>query len=231
MTDRQPIVLIIRDGWGENPNPEHDAFNAVKLAVTPVDDALRERWPWTLIRTSGQSVGLSDGTMGNSEVGHQNIGAGRVVFQDAVRISEAVRENRLARNETLSEAINTAKRNRTYIHLMGICSDAGVHGLLEHLYGLVRLCREMEHDKVALHLFTDGRDTSPFSGKAYIEQIEAKLVEIGVGRIASVIGRYWAMDRDSRWERTHSAYVCLTGRFQGGRTVLYVGGRGGPGVL
>ena len=212
MTDRKPFVLLIRDGWGENPNPGHDAFNAVKLAKTPVDDALRRDWPWTLITTSGRGVGLSDGTMGNSEVGHQNIGAGRVVFQDAVRISKAVRENRLERNETLFGAINTAKRNQTCVHLIGICSDAGVHGLLDHLYGLVRLCREMGHDKVALHLFTDGRDTSPFSGKAYIAQIEATLVEIGVGRIASVIGRYWAMDRDSRWERTHTAYVCLTGQ-------------------
>lgn len=212
MGARKPVVLIIRDGWGENPYPEHDAFNAVKLAKTPVDDALRERWPWTLIRTSGEDVGLSEGMVGNSEVGHQNIGAGRIVDQDSVRISKAVHENRLHLNHSLVWSIEGAKRAGGMVHLMGICSDAGVHGLLEHLYGLVRLCKELGQNDVAVHLFTDGRDTGPFTGAGYVEQVQAKLDEIGVGRIASVIGRYWAMDRDHRWERTHKAYVCLTGQ-------------------
>jgi 2,3-bisphosphoglycerate-independent phosphoglycerate mutase len=211
MSDRTPFVLLIRDGWGENPHPEHDAFNAVTLAKTPIDDAMRRDWPWTLIKTSGEDVGLGAGMMGNSEVGHQNIGAGRVVDQDAVRISKAVREGRLADNETLTDAIGEAQRRGKRVHLMGIGSDAGVHGLLEHLYGLVGLCKAMGQDKVSLHLFTDGRDSSPFAGRGYIEQIEAKLGEIGVGRVASVIGRYWAMDRDNRWERTSRAYGCLTG--------------------
>jgi 2,3-bisphosphoglycerate-independent phosphoglycerate mutase len=215
-----PFVLIIRDGWGENPNSSHDAFNAVKLARTPVDDKLRAEWPGTLVATSGEAVGLLEGTMGNSEVGHQNIGAGRVVDQDSVRISKAVREGRLKDNEALTSAINCAKDKDAAVHLMGICSDAGVHGLLEHLYGLLRLCKEMECDNVLVHLFTDGRDTGPFTGAAYVRQVEAKLAEIGVGRIASVIGRYWAMDRDNRWERTERAYACLTGRGADGGTVF-----------
>jgi len=209
---KTPFVLIIRDGWGENPNASHDSFNAVKLASTPVDDKLRAEWPFTLVATSGEAVGLLEGTMGNSEVGHQNIGAGRVVDQDSVRISKAVREGRLIRNEALPPAIKQARTKGTYVHLMGICSDAGVHGLLEHLYGLVRLCKEMDHDKVLVHLFTDGRDTGPFTGADYVRQVESELSAIGVGRIASVIGRYWAMDRDNRWERTEKAYICLTGR-------------------
>ena len=212
MADRKPLVLLIRDGWGENPNPAHDPFNAVKLAFTPVDDVLRERWPWTLIKTSGEDVGLSEGMMGNSEVGHQNIGAGRVVDQDSVRISRVIREGRLRLDKTLTGAIGGARGKRAWVHFIGICSDAGVHGLLEHLYGLLRLCAEIGQQKVAVHLFTDGRDTGPFTGAGYVEQVEAKMKELGVGRIASIIGRYWAMDRDHRWARTRDTHICLTGR-------------------
>ncbi len=207
-----PFVLVIRDGWGENPNPGHDAFNAIKLADTPVDDALRADWPRTLIHTSGEDVGLPEGTMGNSEVGHQNIGAGRIVDQDAVRITKACRTGELAANEALVASITRAKDTGAAVHLMGICSDAGVHGRLEHLFALLDLCRAIGAQKIALHLFTDGRDTGPFTGERYITQVEDKLASIGVGRIASVIGRYWAMDRDSRWERVQQAYQCLTGR-------------------
>ncbi len=226
----RPFVLIIRDGWGENPHPEHDAFNAVRLARTPVDDALRREWPWTLIRTSGEDVGLPDGTMGNSEVGHQNIGAGRIVDQESVRISKACRSGALRENETLTSAIEGAKAGGGAVHLMGICSDAGVHGLLEHLYALLRLCAELHAPRVYLHLFTDGRDTGPFSGKGFIGQVEQELAPLapapgpaahaavteGGGlppewRVASVMGRYWAMDRDNRWERVQRAYACLTG--------------------
>lgn len=212
-TRNTPLVLIIRDGWGENPNPSHDAFNAVKLARTPVDDRLRREWPWTLIKTSGEDVGLPEGTMGNSEVGHQNIGAGRVVDQESVAITKACRAG-LEKNETVSASIARARDSGASVHLMGICSDAGVHGLLEHLYAALKACRtlRMPGDRVRLHLFTDGRDTGPFTGLGYIRQVEAACRDLGVGRVVSVVGRYFAMDRDFRWERVREAYDCLTGR-------------------
>jgi 2,3-bisphosphoglycerate-independent phosphoglycerate mutase len=210
----KPVVLIVRDGWGENPNPEHDAFNAVKLAKTPRTDELMATYPSTLIHTSGEDVGLPDDTMGNSEVGHQNIGAGRIVDQESVRISKAVREGKLSENHALCDAIENANGHGHSVHLLGIASDAGVHGLLDHLYGCVKLCKErgVPTDKILLHLFTDGRDTGPFTGKGFIEQIEAQLADIGAGRIASLCGRYYAMDRDNRWERVQRAYDLLTGK-------------------
>ncbi len=214
-----PFVLIIRDGWGRNPNNSHDAFNAIKLADTPVADALMRDCPSTLIATSGEDVGLTEGTMGNSEVGHQNIGAGRIVDQDAVRISRACREGRLKDNKALVGAITSARDAGKTVHLMGICSDAGVHGQLEHLDALLELCKDLGATDVALHLFMDGRDTGPFAGVEFIAQIEAKLRELELGRIASVIGRYWAMDRDSRWERVQVAFECLTGHGVEGATV------------
>lgn len=207
-----PLVLIIRDGWGRNPNADHDKFNAIKLAKTPVADMLESQWATTLIRTSGKDVGLPLDTMGNSEVGHQNIGAGRIVDQDSVRITKACKTGDLARNEVLTDSIIRARQAGRYVHLMGICSDAGVHGMLDHLYSLLDLCKLLRHERVALHLFTDGRDTGPYTGRHYIEQVQSKLAEFGFGRIASVIGRYWAMDRDNRWERVERAYVCLTGQ-------------------
>ncbi len=208
---RRPAVLIVRDGWGRNPNAEHDAFNAVKLADTPRCDALLRDYPWTLIKTSGEDVGLPDGAMGNSEVGHQNIGAGRVVDQESVRISKAARAGQFVENDTLREAVERAKSSGRTVHLLGLASDAGVHALLDHLYACLDLCKRLGHDKVALHLFTDGRDTGPFTGKGFIEQVESKCAQIGVGQIASISGRYYAMDRDNRWERVQKAYACLTG--------------------
>lgn len=208
----KPTVLIIRDGWGLNPNPSHAEFDAINLAETPVDDRLKQDHPWTLVKTSSQDVGLVGGTMGNSEVGHQNIGAGRVVFQDAGRISQACSEGELAQNKPLTEAIQAAKSAGTAVHFMGINSDAGVHGLLEHLEALLSLCKEMGQERVFVHLFSDGRDTGPFTGKGYAEQVEQMCARLGVGRVASVIGRYWAMDRDNRWERVQLAYDLLTGR-------------------
>ncbi len=210
--DRRPHVLIIRDGWGRNPNPEHDAFNAVKLASTPVNDQLMAEWPSTLIATSGEDVGLSAGTMGNSEVGHLNIGAGRIVDQEALRITRACRAGKLGEIGALTEAIKTSRDAGKALHLMGICSDAGVHGQLEHLYALLELAKSHGHERVLLHLFTDGRDTGPFTGKGFIEQVESACARIGIGRVVSVVGRYWAMDRDNRWERIRLAYDLLTGR-------------------
>ena len=205
-----PFVLVIRDGWGQNPHPEHDAFNAVKLAKTPVDADLRRDWPTTLIKTSGEDVGLEAGQMGNSEVGHQNIGAGRIVDQESLTITKACRDG-LAKNSVIAEAIQKARQRGRWVHLMGICSDAGVHGFLKHLFGLIDACKELGHSKVAIHLFTDGRDTGPFKGKGYIQQVEDNCRAAGVGVIASVIGRYYAMDRDNRWERVEKAFACLTG--------------------
>lgn len=207
-----PVVLIIRDGWGRNPHPEHDAFNAVKLARTPIAEWLEATFPHTLIKTSGEDVGLPDGTMGNSEVGHQNIGAGRIVYQESVRITKAIREGELAHNKALVSAITAAKDAGKAVHLLSICSDAGVHGLLEHLYGCLKLCAQLRAPRVYVQCITDGRDTGPFTGKDYVAQVAQACDEIGVGRIASVIGRYWAMDRDNRWERVARAYACLTGR-------------------
>jgi len=212
-TKNTPCVLIVRDGWGRNPHPEHDEFNAVKLARTPVADRLMREFPSTLIKTSGEDVGLPEGTMGNSEVGHQNIGAGRIVDQESVAITKACRAG-LETNQTLVKAIESASSRRGAVHLMGICSDAGVHGLLDHLFAVVRLCKRLDHERVLVHLFTDGRDTGPFTGKAFAERVERTLREIGVGRIATVCGRYWSMDRDFRWERVKKAYDLLTGRAQ-----------------
>jgi len=209
-----PCILLIRDGWGENPNREHDSFNAVRLAKTPVAERLMREYPWTLIKTSGEDVGLPEGTMGNSEVGHQNLGAGRIVDQESVRITKACRTGGLREFAALAEPIAAARDSGRSLHLMGICSDAGVHGLLDHLYALLALTQDLRvpADRVFLHLFTDGRDTGPFTGLGFVQQVEARCREVGVGRIASIMGRYWAMDRDFRWERVKRAYDCLTGR-------------------
>ena len=209
-----PCILIVRDGWGLNPHPEHDAFNAVKLAKTPVAQRLMREYPTTLIKTSSMDVGLPDGTMGNSEVGHQNLGAGRIVDQESVRITRACRAGKLGENAAIADSIRAAKGRDGRVHLLCICSDAGVHGLLEHLYAVVSVCKQLgvARERVVLHMFMDGRDTGPFTGLGFIKQVEAKCAELGCGVIGSVIGRYWAMDRDFRWERVHRAYACLTGR-------------------
>ena len=207
---KRPCVMIIRDGWGFNPDPAEDKFNAVKQAKTPVDDMLMAEYPNCLIRTCGEDVGLPADTMGNSEVGHQNIGAGRIVYQDSVRITVAIRDGSFFQNQQLLTAIKHAKQNGSRLHLMGLCSDIGVHSLLGHLYSLLELCKRNGLEQVFLHAFTDGRDSPPNSGKGYLAEIESKMAEIGVGKIASVCGRFYAMDRDKRWERVQSAYQCLT---------------------
>jgi 2,3-bisphosphoglycerate-independent phosphoglycerate mutase len=206
---KRPLVLIIRDGWGKNPYQEWNHANAVYLARHPVADKLMAEYPTTLIRTSGFDVGLPEGTMGNSEVGHQNIGAGRIVDQESVRITKEIRGGEFFSNVELNAAVENALKNSTNLHLFGIVSDAGVHGLLEHLYGCLELCKRRGLTRVFLHAFTDGRDTSPNSGIHYIRQIEAKMREIGVGKIATVSGRYYAMDRDNRWPRVEKAYDAI----------------------
>jgi 2,3-bisphosphoglycerate-independent phosphoglycerate mutase len=219
----RPVVLIVRDGWGRNPHAEQDGFNAVKLGKTPCGDRLLAGYPWGLIHTSGEDVGLPAGTMGNSEVGHQNLGAGRVVDQESVRITKAIRTGEFFTNEVLVGAVKRAKAAGRCVHLLGIASDAGVHGLLSHLYACLELCKRLGQEKVALHLFTDGRDTGPFTGKGFLEGIERECKRVGVGKIASVVGRYYAMDRDNRWQRVEEAYACLTG-VRGERHVPVVAG-------
>jgi len=205
----RPFVLIIRDGWGYNPNPAEDKFNAPKCANTPVDDMLMAQYPNCLIHTSGEDVGLPDGTMGNSEVGHQNIGAGRIVHQESIRISKAIRDGTFFENKEFMNLMNFIKNNNGKMHVMGLCSDIGVHSLLDHLYGLLELAKRNGMSEVFIHAFTDGRDSPPNSGTGYIADIEKKAKEIGIGRIASVMGRFYAMDRDSRWQRVQKAYECM----------------------
>ncbi len=206
---KRPLVIIVRDGWGRNPYPQWNHANAVYLAKHPVADRLLATYPNVLIHTSGFDVGLPEGTMGNSEVGHQNIGAGRIVDQESVRITKAIRNGEFFDNEALNAAVRNAQQKNSFLHLFGIVSDAGVHGLLEHLFACLELCRRRGLSRVCLHAFTDGRDTSPNSGIRYIQQIEAKMKEIGVGKIATVSGRYYAMDRDTRWPRVQKAYHAI----------------------
>src|SRR5262245_1145894 len=207
----KPLVLIVRDGWGKNPHAEWNHANAVHLAKHPVQDRLLAEYPNALIHTSGFDVGLPEGTMGNSEVGHQNIGAGRIVDQESVAITKAIRNGSFFDNAELVAAVENARKNGTNLHLFGLVSDAGVHALLEHLYGCLELCRRrgLRQDQVFVHAFTDGRDTPPNSGLGYVRAIEAKMRELRVGRIATVIGRYYAMDRDNRWPRVQLAYNAL----------------------
>jgi len=211
----KPVVLIIRDGWGCNPDPSQNSTNAVHLARKPCDDSLRARYPVTLLRTSGLDVGLPVGVMGNSEVGHENIGAGRIVDQELVRINKLFSDGKLVSNPVWRGIVERVKERGSRLHLMGIVSDAGVHGMLEHLYGLLRQAKADGITQVFIHAFTDGRDTPPASGLGYVRAVEAQCREIGVGRIASVCGRFWAMDRDNRWDRVSKAYNMLTGRATG----------------
>jgi 2,3-bisphosphoglycerate-independent phosphoglycerate mutase len=220
---RAPVVLIIRDGWGENPHPEHDAFNAVKLAHTPVADALMRDWPNTLVRTCGEDVGLPARTMGNSEVGHQNIGAGRVVDQEIMRITRSIRDGSFFRKPALLAAFDHAKKTGGNVHFMGLMSDGKVHSDLEHLFALIDLVDKIGFpgERVFIHVFTDGRDVGPTTAPSYLKQLEQRLVSSHPPRsaestsrrprVASVIGRYYAMDRDDRWDRVAQAYQCLTG--------------------
>jgi len=209
---RPPVVLIIRDGWGENHDISLDFCNAVKVARTPVADRLTAEWPRTELQACGLDVGLPEGIMGNSEVGHQNIGAGRVVDQEIVRIDKAFAGEEVEKNPTFLEALAHVRKTGGRLHLMGLVSDAGVHSMLEHLYGLLNAARKKGAENVLIHAFTDGRDTPPQSGLGYIRELETRCREIGLGTLASVAGRFWSMDRDLRWDRVQKAYDCLTGR-------------------
>lgn len=203
---RRPLALIIMDGFGKN---DSDYGNAIAAANTPNLDRIAKEGKMTYIGASGLDVGLPDGQMGNSEVGHTNIGAGRVVYQELTRITKAINDGDFFQNPALVKAMDNCKANNSALHLMGLLSDGGVHSHNEHLYGLLKLAKKFGLEKVYVHCFMDGRDVPPSSGKDYVEQLLAKMEEIGVGKIATVMGRYYAMDRDNRWERVEKAYAAM----------------------
>ena len=212
--EKKTTVLMILDGFGLNDKAEG---NAVKLAKTPVLDGLMQKYPFVEGYASGLDVGLPAGQMGNSEVGHLNMGAGRVVYQELTRITKAIEDGDFFENPTLLEAVEHCKKNNSALHLYGLLSDGGVHSHNTHLYALLQLAKRNDLEKVYVHVFLDGRDTPPTSGAEYAAQLEEKMREIGVGKIATVMGRYYAMDRDNRWDRVEKAYDLLTlaqGEFQ-----------------
>ena len=204
---KKPTVLMILDGYGLNDKHEG---NAIYEAKTPVMDKLMAEYPFVKGNASGLAVGLPDGQMGNSEVGHMNMGAGRIVYQELTRITKEINDGDFFKNEALLAAMKNAKENDSAVHFMGLLSDGGVHSHNTHLYALLEMAKREGLSKVYVHCFLDGRDTPPASGKEFIEQLEAKMKEIGVGQIGVVSGRYYAMDRDNRWDRVELAYKALT---------------------
>ena len=203
---KKPVMLMILDGFGIAP--EGDG-NAVAAANKPNYDRLVANYPHSQLQASGMFVGLPDGQMGNSEVGHLNIGAGRIIYQELTRITKEANEGGFAKNEALLKAIENVKKNNSALLLMGLLSDGGVHSHIEHLKGLLKLAKDMNIEKVYVHAFMDGRDVPPSSGKDFIVELEKAMEEIGVGEIATVSGRYYAMDRDNRWERVELAYNAM----------------------
>ena len=201
---KKPLVLTILDGWGYSPAREG---NAIAAARKPTYDSLLRQYPNTLIRTSGPSVGLPEGQMGNSEVGHLNIGAGRVIYMDVTRIDRMIASGEFFKNPVLLDSMRHARAHR--LHLMGLCSDGGVHSQLAHLYALLKMAKQQGVEQVLVHCFMDGRDTPPESGAGYIEQLQKETRQIGAGQIASVSGRYYAMDRDKRWDRIERAFGAM----------------------
>lgn len=204
---KKPTVLMILDGFGLNDKTEG---NAVAQANKPNIDALMKDYPWVKGNASGLAVGLPDGQMGNSEVGHMNMGAGRIVYQELTRITKEIEDGDFFKNEALLAGMKNVKDNGSALHLYGLLSDGGVHSHITHLFGLLEMAKKEGLDKVYVHCFLDGRDTAPTSGKGFIEELEAKMKEIGVGEIATINGRYYAMDRDNRWDRVEKAYKAIT---------------------
>lgn len=206
MMANKPLVLMILDGWGERPAcPD----NAISCANPVYFQSLKQQYPYTSLSCSGLDVGLPEGQMGNSEVGHLNLGAGRIVYQEITRISKAIEDGSFFRNAELLNAIKAAQDNDGAVHLLGLLSDGGVHSLLTHLYALLELCKQQGMEKVYVHGFLDGRDVAPQSAMDYINQLEKKMQEIGVGQIATLGGRFYGMDRDKRWDRVERAYNAM----------------------
>ena len=200
----KPLILTILDGWGFSPVVDG---NAIAAARKPTYDKLLREYPNTLIHTSGRYVGLPEGQMGNSEVGHLNIGAGRVLLMDVMRIDLMIESGEFFRNPTLLVSMHHARTRR--LHLMGLASQGGVHSQLTHLYALLKMAKQEGVEDVCIHAFTDGRDTPSNSGIGYLQDIQQKMQSIGVGRIASISGRYYAMDRDKRWDRIEKAFLAM----------------------
>ncbi len=203
---KKPTALIIMDGYGINPSTEG---NAIAVAKKPNLDKFMATYPHTQLSASGLDVGLPDGQMGNSEVGHTNIGAGRVVYQMLVKITKDINDGKINDNKALSDAMDKAKESGKSLHLMGLLSDGGVHSHNEHLYGLLRMAKKKGLTKVYVHTFLDGRDVPPSSGAEYMAQLEKEIKEIGVGSIATIAGRFYAMDRDFAWDRVEKAYDAI----------------------
>jgi 2,3-bisphosphoglycerate-independent phosphoglycerate mutase len=201
-----PLVLIVLDGWGIRADRDH---NAIALARTPIYDELCSRYPRAQLVASGEAVGLPEGQMGNSEVGHTNMGAGRTVYQDLTRIDKSIRDGDFFRNPVLAAAMDRCVRESHALHFLGLVSDGGVHSSQRHLHALIEMAAARKVPNVFVHAITDGRDTSPTGGVRYIGQLEAAIARAGVGRIATVVGRYYAMDRDKRWDRTTHAYDAI----------------------
>ena len=206
MPKTKPVLLVVLDGWGLRKERE---ANAIAVAGTPNVDALLREFPSTALETSGLSVGLPEGQMGNSEVGHTNLGAGRIVYQDLVRINRAVEDGSFFRNDALVMACQRARASGGALHLMGLLSDGGVHSRLDHIFAMFDLVKARGISNVFFHAFLDGRDTPPSSAIRYVKQLEGHLSRIGIGRIATLSGRYYAMDRDKRWERVQKAYEAI----------------------
>ena len=200
---KNTVALVILDGFGIG---EDKPFNAISNAKIPTIKRLLDTCPKTSIGASGLDVGLPEGQMGNSEVGHTNIGAGRIVYQSLTRITKSINDGDFFKNEALISAMENANKNNSALHIMGLLSDGGVHSHIEHLYGLLKFAKERNVERVYVHAFTDGRDVSPTSGINFIKELETKMKEIGVGKIATISGRYYAMDRDKRWDRLQKAY-------------------------
>ncbi|MFD0957948.1 2,3-bisphosphoglycerate-independent phosphoglycerate mutase [Paenibacillus chungangensis] len=206
MAERKPVALIIMDGFGLRDDV---TGNAVAQANKPNYDKYLQQYPNTTLTACGEAVGLPEGQMGNSEVGHLNIGAGRIVYQDLTRISKSIREGEFFDNETLHASVKHVKEKGRKLHLYGLLSDGGVHSHIAHLFALLELAKKENLTEVYIHAFLDGRDVAPDSAKSYVEALQAKIDELGVGRIATVQGRYYAMDRDKRWERTEKSYRAM----------------------
>ena len=206
---KKPVVLCIMDGFGYNPS---DYGNAIRAAKTPRLDEIFKNNPMTYIGASGMDVGLPDGQMGNSEVGHTNIGAGRVVYQELTRITKSIQDGDFFTNDAFIKAVENCKKNNSALHLIGLLSDGGVHSHNTHLYALIELAKKNGLDKVYVHCLLDGRDVPPTSGVEYIEELENKMSETGAGKIATVMGRFYAMDRDNMWDRVGMAYNAMVNR-------------------
>jgi len=210
----RPVMLVIMDGWGWR---EEEKGNAVKLAKTPNLDRYGEKYPFTLLKASGEAVGLPEGQMGNSEVGHMNLGAGRIVYQDLTRINKAIEDGSFFKNKVLIELMERVKKRGSVLHLMGLVSDGGVHSQMEHLFASIKMARDHGVKDIIVHAFLDGRDTPPTSGVEHISRLLKEMEELKAGRIGSLIGRFYAMDRDKRWDRIEKAFRALVlaeGRYE-----------------